>query len=50
MSQTQAGGCLNETERPLTSGSKQTPVVLQRDNGTLSERLHDALTLCSALM
>lgn len=41
---------LKETERSLTSGSKQTPVVLQRDNGTLSEGLHDALTLCSALM
>lgn len=35
MSRTQARGCLNETERPLTSGSKQTPVVLHRDNGTL---------------
>lgn len=35
----------NETEWPLTSVSKQSAVVLQRDNGTLSE-LHDALTVC----
>lgn len=44
------GGCVKETEWPLTSSSIQTPVVLQRHNRTLSERLHDALTLCSALM